>query len=147
MAAGAEGVNSDYGEKYVGDIKGGMKPAMRITIMGIVEIRPKSFTVSLLCSPKDAEEDVAFLLTVNFQERSITRNAKFAGIWGTEEKKIPYFPFTPGDNFKMEILCEHQQMKVLLDGQRLCDFTHRVPQLKVVTGLRVTGDIKLTKVV
>ncbi|XP_069806513.1 galectin-related protein-like isoform X3 [Dendropsophus ebraccatus] len=135
------------GEKYVGDIKGGMKPAMRITIMGIVEIRPKSFTVSLLCSPKDAEEDVAFLLTVNFQERSITRNAKFAGIWGTEEKKIPYFPFTPGDNFKMEILCEHQQMKVLLDGQRLCDFTHRVPQLKVVTGLRVTGDIKLTKVV
>ncbi|XP_069806511.1 galectin-related protein-like isoform X1 [Dendropsophus ebraccatus] len=140
-------LNRRKGEKYVGDIKGGMKPAMRITIMGIVEIRPKSFTVSLLCSPKDAEEDVAFLLTVNFQERSITRNAKFAGIWGTEEKKIPYFPFTPGDNFKMEILCEHQQMKVLLDGQRLCDFTHRVPQLKVVTGLRVTGDIKLTKVV
>ncbi|XP_040266948.1 galectin-related protein-like [Bufo bufo] len=105
-----------------------------------------SFTVSLLCSPEDAEEDVALLLTVNFQDRSIIRNAKFAGIWGTEEKQIPYFPFTPGNNFKMEILCEHQQMRVLLDGQGLCDFTHRVPQLKAVTGLRVTGDIKLTKV-
>ncbi|XP_056401481.1 galectin-related protein A-like isoform X2 [Hyla sarda] len=133
------------GEKYVGDIKGGMKPAMKIIIMGIVDIRPKSFTVGLLC-PKDAEEDVAFLLTVNFQDRSIIRNAKFAGIWGAEEKKIPYFPFTAGDNFKMEILCEHQQMKVLVDGQGLCDFTHRVPQLKAVTGVRVTGDIRLTKV-
>ncbi|XP_040267613.1 galectin-related protein-like [Bufo bufo] len=134
------------GEKYVGDIKGGMKPAMKITIMGVVDVRPKSFTVSLLCSPEDAEEDVALLLTVNFQDRSIIRNAKFAGIWVAEEKKIPYFPFTPGNNFKMEILCEHQQMRVLLDGQGLCDFTHRVPQLKAVTGLRVTGDIKLTKV-
>ncbi|XP_075699372.1 galectin-related protein A-like [Rhinoderma darwinii] len=134
------------GEKYVGDIKGGLKPAMKITIMGIVDVSPKSFTVSLLCSPKDAEEDVALLLTVNFQDRSITRNAKFAGIWGAEEKKIPYFPFNAGDNFKMEILCEHQQMQVLLDGQRLCDFTHRVPQLKAVTGLRVTGDVQLTKV-
>ncbi|XP_040267683.1 galectin-related protein-like [Bufo bufo] len=134
------------GEKYVGAIKGGMKPAMKITIMGIVDVRPKSFTVSLLCSPEDAEEDVALLLTVNFQDRSIIRNAKFAGIWGAEEKKIPYFPFTPGNNFKMEILCEHQQMRVLLDGQGLCDFTHRVPQLKAVTGLMVTGDIKLTKV-
>ncbi|XP_044128511.1 galectin-related protein-like [Bufo gargarizans] len=115
-----------------------MKPAMKITIMGVVDVRPKS--------PEDAEEDVALLLTVNFQDRSIIRNAKFAGIWGAEEKKIPYFPFTPGNNFKMEILCEHQQMRVLLDGQGLCDFTHRVPQLKAVTGLRVTGDIKLTKV-
>ncbi|KAG9480870.1 hypothetical protein GDO78_010246 [Eleutherodactylus coqui] len=123
-----------------------MKPAMKITIMGIVDVRPKSFTVSLLCSPKVAEEDVALLLTVNFQDRSIIRNAMFAGIWGAEEKKIPYFPFTPGDSFKMEILCEHQQIRVLLDGQQLCEFTHRVPQLKAVTGLRVTGDIKLTKV-
>ncbi|XP_040269173.1 galectin-related protein-like [Bufo bufo] len=134
------------GEKYVGDIKGGMKPAMKITIMGVVDVGPKSFTVSLLCSPEDDEEDVALLLTVNFQDRSIIRNAKFAGIWGAAEKQIPYFPFTPRNNFKMEILCEHQQMRVLLDGQGLCDFTHRVPQLKAVTGLRVTGDIKLTKV-
>ncbi|XP_077139385.1 galectin-related protein-like isoform X2 [Ranitomeya variabilis] len=137
---------SKEGEKYVGDIKGGMKPAMKITIMGTVDIRPKSFTVSLLCRPNDLEEDVALLLTVNFQDRSIIRNAKFAGIWGAEERKIPYFPFTAGENFKMEIVCQHRQMQVFLDGQRLCDFTHRVPQLKAVTGLRVTGDIKLTKV-
>ncbi|XP_063803456.1 galectin-related protein A-like isoform X2 [Pseudophryne corroboree] len=132
--------------KYVGDIKGGMKPAMKITIMGLVDVRPKSFTVSLLCSPTDTDEDVAFLLTVNFQDKSIVRNAKFAGTWGAEENKIQFFPFTAGDNFKMEIVCEHQQMRVLLDGQQLCDFTHRVSQLTTVTSLRVTGDIKLTKV-
>ncbi|OCT68852.1 galectin-related protein [Xenopus laevis] len=132
--------------QYFGNIKGGMKPAMKITIMGIVDDKPKSFTVSLLCNPNDMDQDVALLLRVNFQEKSIVRNAKFAGIWGTEEGNIPYFPFTAGDNFKMEILCEHQQMRLTLDGQQLCDFAHRVPQLRTVIGLKVTGDIRLTKV-
>ncbi|MEE6492084.1 hypothetical protein FKM82_016466 [Ascaphus truei] len=132
--------------QYIGEIKGGLKPAMRIIIMGVIDVKPKSFTVSLLCNPKDPEQDVAFLLKVNFQDRSIVRNTKFAGVWGSEERKIPYFPFMAGDNFKMEILCEHQQMRVLLDGQQLCDFTHRVHQLRTVTSLKVTGDIKLTKV-
>ncbi|CAJ0937368.1 unnamed protein product [Ranitomeya imitator] len=131
-----------------------------------------SFTVGLLCRPNDLEEDVALLLTVNFQDRSIIRNAKFAGIWGAEERKkkfhishsllektlrcayIYYMPLTMlglldkacSFSLQMEIVCQHRQMQVFLDGQRLCDFTHRVPQLKAVTGLRVIGDIKLTKV-
>ncbi|KAE8587813.1 hypothetical protein XENTR_v10022120 [Xenopus tropicalis] len=132
--------------QYFGNIKGGMKPAMKITIMGIVDDKPKSFAITLLCNPSGLDQDVALLLRVNFQDKSVVRNSKFAGIWGKEEGKIPYFPFTAGDNFKMEILCEHQQMRVTLDGRQLCDFTHRVPQLRAVTGLNVSGDIKLTKV-
>ncbi|XP_053545732.1 galectin-related protein [Bombina bombina] len=132
--------------QYVGDIKGGMKPAMKIIVMGIVDNNPKSFTVSLLCSPEELDQDVALLLIVNFKDKSIIRNAKFGGIWSSEERKISYFPFAAGDNFKMEILCEHQQMRILLDGQQLCDFTHQVQQLGTVTSLKITGDIKLTKV-
>lgn len=51
-------------------------------------------------------------------------------------------PFPP----QMELLCEHQQIRVLLDGRQLCDFTHRIQPLNLVKVLRISGDIKLTKV-
>uniref|UniRef100_A0A8C3JND8 Galectin n=1 Tax=Calidris pygmaea TaxID=425635 RepID=A0A8C3JND8_9CHAR len=105
-----------------------------------------SFSVTLLCDPVDASKDVGLLFTVNFSDKSITRNARIAGKWGREEKTIPYFPFTAGDTFKMELLCEHQQIRVLLDGRQLCDFTHRIQPLNLVKALQITGDIKLTKV-
>jgi len=47
---------------------------------------------------------------------------------------------------QMELLCEHQQIKVLLDGRQLCDFTHRIQPLNLVKALQITGDVKLTKV-
>lgn len=47
---------------------------------------------------------------------------------------------------QMEILCEHQQIRVLLDGRQLCDFTHRVQPLNLVKALQISGDIRLTKV-
>ncbi|XP_017938531.1 galectin-related protein A isoform X1 [Manacus vitellinus] len=133
-------------EQYVGEIKGGLRPAMKLTVIGIVHSNPKSFSVTLLCDPVDANKDVGLLFTVNFSEKSITRNARIGGKWGKEEKTIPYFPFTAGDTFKMELLCEHQQIRVLLDGRQLCDFTHRIQPLNLVKVLQISGDIKLTKV-
>ncbi|XP_051647437.1 galectin-related protein A-like isoform X2 [Manacus candei] len=132
--------------QYVGEIKGGLRPAMKLTVIGIVHSNPKSFSVTLLCDPVDANKDVGLLFTVNFSEKSITRNARIGGKWGKEEKTIPYFPFTAGDTFKMELLCEHQQIRVLLDGRQLCDFTHRIQPLNLVKVLQISGDIKLTKV-
>ncbi|KAM6444932.1 galectin-related protein A-like isoform X2 [Grus americana] len=133
-------------EQYVGEIKGGLRPAMKLTVIGMVHSNPKSFSVTLLCDPVDANKDVGLLFTVNFSDKSITRNARIAGKWGREEKTIPYFPFTAGDTFKMELLCEHQQIRVLLDGRQLCDFTHRIQPLNLVKALQISGDIKLTKV-
>ncbi|KAK4822405.1 hypothetical protein QYF61_015094, partial [Mycteria americana] len=133
-------------EQYVGEIKGGLRPAMKLTVIGVVHSNPKSFSVTLLCDPVDANKDVGLLFTVNFSDKSITRNARIAGKWGREEMTIPYFPFTAGDTFKMELLCEHQQIRVLLDGRQLCDFTHRIQPLNLVKALQITGDIKLTKV-
>ncbi|XP_010145755.1 PREDICTED: galectin-related protein A-like [Eurypyga helias] len=133
-------------EQYVGEIKGGLRPAMKLTVMGMVHSNPKSFSVTLLCDPVDANKDVGLLFSVNFSDKSIIRNARVAGKWGREEKTIPYFPFTAGDTFKMELLCEHQQIRVLLDGRQLCDFTHRIQPLNLVKALQISGDIKLTKV-
>ncbi|KYO21710.1 galectin-related protein A isoform X1 [Alligator mississippiensis] len=133
-------------EQYVGEIKGGLKPAMKITIIGAISSRPKSFSVTLLSDPMDISKDVGLLFAVNFSDKSITRNARTAGKWGREEKNIPYFPFTAGDTFKMELLCEHQQMRVLIDGRQFCDFTHRIQTLSMITSLHISGDVILTKV-
>ncbi|XP_026526938.1 galectin-related protein A-like isoform X1 [Notechis scutatus] len=135
-------------EKYVGDIKGGLRPTMKITIMGMIYPSPKSFSVTLLCEPKDdhATRDIGLLLVVSFSEKSIVRNSQIAGKWGKEEKTIPYFPFTAEDSFKMELLCEHQQIRILLDGRQLCSFSHRVQPVQRMTVLQISGDLKLTKV-
>ncbi|XP_070615294.1 galectin-related protein A-like [Erythrolamprus reginae] len=135
-------------EKYVGEIKGGLRPTMKITIMGMIYSKPKSFSVSLLCDPKDdhTTKDIGLFFVVNFCEKSIVRNSQIAGKWGKEEKTIPYFPFTAGDSFKMELLCEHQQIRILLDGRQLCSFSHRVQPVQRMTVLQISGDFKLTKV-
>lgn len=46
----------------------------------------------------------------------------------------------------MEIVCEHQQFRILVDGQPLCGFSHRFLPLASLTALRVFGDLQLTKV-
>ncbi|XP_026864054.1 galectin-related protein A [Electrophorus electricus] len=139
-------------EDYIGEIKGGLRPSMRLVVMGIVHKQPKSMVVTLSCSSraegKEEEEkgDVGLQLTVSFGQKSVLRNSRLAGEWGASESAISFFPFAAGESFKMEIVCEHQQFRILVDGQPLCGFSHRVTQLASLTSLRVFGDLQLTKV-
>ncbi|XP_043929663.1 galectin-related protein-like [Protopterus annectens] len=140
----AENGICENADVYKGAIPGGMKPAMKIVIIGLVQSNPKRFTVTLGNSTEQ-EVDIGFQLEVNFQEKVAIRNAKISGKWGLQEKNIPYFPFSPGDTFKMEIICEHQCLRVLVDRQKLCDFAHRV-DMQTLTVLKINGDVQLTKV-
>ncbi|KAL7992352.1 hypothetical protein Chor_016608 [Crotalus horridus] len=108
-------------EKYAGEIKGGLRPTMKITIMGMIYPSPKSFSVALLCDPKDdhTTRDIGLLLVVSFSEKSIVRNSQIAGKWGKEEKTIPYFPFTAEDSFKLTILGVLQVYSVTVDCKLL----------------------------
>uniref|UniRef100_A0A8C1FPP8 Si:ch211-10a23.2 n=1 Tax=Cyprinus carpio carpio TaxID=630221 RepID=A0A8C1FPP8_CYPCA len=95
---------------------------------------------------EEIEGDVGLELKVNFSEKAVLRNARLSGKWGASETALSFFPFAPGEPFKMEIVCEHQQFRILVDGQPLCGFTHRLTQLASLTALRVHGDLQLTKV-
>ncbi|XP_076841869.1 galectin-related protein A [Brachyhypopomus gauderio] len=146
-----ENIRNDEG--YVGEIKGGLRPSMRLVVMGIVHKQPKSMVVTLSCSSRaESEEeekeegDVGLQLTVSFGQKSVLRNSRLAGQWGATESAISFFPFAAGESFKMEIVCEHQQFRILVDGQPLCGFSHRVTRLASLTSLRVFGDLQLTKV-
>ncbi|KAI4787519.1 hypothetical protein KUCAC02_036415 [Chaenocephalus aceratus] len=115
--------------EYSGEIKGGMRPSMKLVVMGIINCKPKSME-----------------LKVSFTEKAVQRNARVAGKWGRPETTLSYFPFAAGESFKMEIVCEHQQFRILIDGQPLCGFTHRALPLASLTALHVSGDLQLTKV-
>ncbi|XP_016128004.1 galectin-related protein B-like [Sinocyclocheilus grahami] len=138
-------------EDYVGEIKGGLRPTMRLVVMGIVHKQPKSMVVLVACQSKgegdeEIEGDVGLELKVNFSQKAVLRNARLSGQWGASETALSFFPFAPGEPFKMEIVCEHQQFRILVDGQPLCGFTHRLTPLASLTALRVHGDLQLTKV-
>lgn len=129
-------------------------------------------TLSSAPQEEDPEGDVGLQLQVNFVDKAVRRNARLAGKWGQAENTLSFFPFAPGESFKvewgrclgaahscggvcgenlllwvqMEIVCEHQQFRVLVDGQPLCGFSHRLSRLASLTALRVFGDLQLTKV-
>ncbi|KAM4625965.1 galectin-related protein B [Polymixia lowei] len=137
----------DNGE-YIGEIKGGLRPSMKLVVMGIVNKKPKSIEVTLASKPQeeDTEGDVGLQVKASFLDKAVQRNARQAGKWGPSENTLSFFPFAAGEAFKMEIVCEHQQFRILVDGQPLCGFTHRVLPLASLTSLRVFGDLQLTKV-
>ncbi|XP_056283228.1 galectin-related protein A-like [Pseudoliparis swirei] len=134
--------------EYNGKIKGGLRPSMKLVVMGIINQKAKNLEVVLSSEPQDedTEGDVGLQLKVSFVDKAVQRNARLAGEWGRPETTLSYFPFAVGESFKMEIVCEHQQFRILVDGQPLCGFTHRLTRLASLTALRVSGDFQLTKV-
>lgn len=143
-----EGKDMNENGEYIGEIKGGMRPSMKLVVMGIIHKKPKNIEVIVSSKPEeeDTEGDVGLQLKVSFMDKAIQRNARLAGKWGSSENNLSFFPFAAGEPFKMEIVCEHQQFRILVDGQPLCGFSHRVSPLASLTALRVFGDLQLTKV-
>uniref|UniRef100_A0A8C7X3P2 Galectin n=1 Tax=Oryzias sinensis TaxID=183150 RepID=A0A8C7X3P2_9TELE len=92
-------------EEYTGEIKGGMRPSMKLVIMGIVNKKPKSIEVTLSSKPEqeEAEADVGLQLKVNFSEKAVQRNACMGGKWGPSENTLSFFPFAPGEAFKVHL--------------------------------------------
>ncbi|XP_036402872.1 galectin-related protein-like [Megalops cyprinoides] len=133
---------------FSGRIRGGMRPGKKIIVMGIVDIEPESFDISLTCGRGAEEEppaDVALELCARFADRQFLRRARVSGRWGEEEASIPYFPFIQDQPFRIEIHCEHQRFRVFVDGHQLFDFYHRVASLPAIDTVRIRGSLQITK--
>ncbi|MCJ8748188.1 hypothetical protein PDJAM_G00162000 [Pangasius djambal] len=126
---------------FCGSIRGGMRPGKKITIMGIVDPEPDGFDISLTCGC----DDVALEVSARFEDRQLLRNAHVSGSWGEEETAIQFFPFLAGQPFRLEIHCEHQSFRVLVDGQPLFDFYHRVRSLMSIDTIQISGSLSITK--
>lgn len=62
-----------------------------------------SIEVILSSAPQeeDTEGDVGLQLKVNFMDKAVQRNARLAGKWGQAENTLSFFPFAPGESFKV----------------------------------------------
>ncbi|XP_013358803.1 PREDICTED: galectin-9-like isoform X2 [Chinchilla lanigera] len=140
QAPGAK--SKTYPVPYFTSIPGGLQPSQVISVSGTVLPNAKRFHINLL-----AGSDIAFHLNPRLSEKTVVRNSKIKGSWGSEEKSLPVsMPFIPGHSFKVEIICEAQCYRVALDGQHLLAYTHRLKHLPAINALEVAGDIQLTDV-
>lgn len=66
-------------------------------------MRLNSIEVTLSSAPQeeDTEGDVGLQLKVNFMDKAVQRNARLAGKWGPAENTLSFFPFAPGESFKV----------------------------------------------
>ncbi|KAG8523314.1 Galectin-related protein [Galemys pyrenaicus] len=87
---------------FCGHIKGGMRPGKKVLVMGIVDLNPESFAISLTCGDsEDPPADVAIELKAVFTDRQLVRNSCISGERGEEQSAIPYFPFIPDQPFRV----------------------------------------------
>ncbi|KAM8772155.1 galectin-related protein-like [Acanthopagrus schlegelii] len=133
---------------FRGPITGGMQPGKKVVVVGVVDPRPDRFYVALTCGRGTSGEpppDVALELCVRFRDRQVLRRACVSGSWGDVDRTVPFFPFIRDQPFKMEVHCEHSRFRVLVDGQQLFDFNHRVMLLRDIDTLWIKGSVTITK--
>uniref|UniRef100_A0A2D4NH77 Galectin n=1 Tax=Micrurus spixii TaxID=129469 RepID=A0A2D4NH77_9SAUR len=131
---------------FCGHIKGGMRPGKKVVVMGIVDLNPESFDISLTCGDsEDPPADIAIELKAIFSDKQFLRNSCLSGEWGEEQSSLPYFPFIPDQPFRVEILCEHPRFRIFVDGHQLFDFYHRIEKLSAIDTIKINGDLQITK--
>ncbi|XP_068607545.1 galectin-related protein-like [Brachionichthys hirsutus] len=129
-------------------ITGGMQPGKRLVLFGTVDSHPDRFYLGLTCgcgTSTGGWPDVALEICVQFKEQQILRRACVSGSWDEPIRDVPFFPFIRAQPFKMEIFCEQSRYLVLVDGQQLFGFSHRVTSLSDVDTFWIKGSIAVTK--
>ncbi|ELT99823.1 hypothetical protein CAPTEDRAFT_161902 [Capitella teleta] len=126
-------------------LAGGLYPGRMIYISGIPHSSSTTgFTINLK-KGEGANADIAFHFNVRFNEKAVVRNT-WRQHWGTEERKVPNFPFGPGLNFDIIIRCEIDVLKVAVNNQHYVEYKHRVKELNTIKLLEVVGELRLTNV-
>ncbi|XP_060639578.2 galectin-4-like isoform X1 [Anolis sagrei] len=87
--------------------------------------------------------NIALHINPRFKERVLVRNSFLNGAWGPEERHGHGMPFSPGQAFHMEITNFKNNYRVIVNGQVVFDYTHRIPSGQV-DQLEIAGDVTLS---
>lgn len=90
----------------------------RIFVRGHIHPNPNRFELNLLQGYSDSD-DVAFHFNPRFDQRTIVKNHRRNGQWGSEENQpFPaYLPLTGGANIELQIACQPDRYTVTSESQ------------------------------
>ncbi|XP_022380995.1 galectin-4 isoform X1 [Enhydra lutris kenyoni] len=125
------------------NLQGGLTARRTIIIKGSIPPMGKSFVINFMVG---SSGDLALHINPRLTEGLVVRNSCLNGSWGSEDKKISYNPFGPGQFFDLSIRCGLDRFKVYANGQHLFDFSHRLSAFQDVDVLEIQGDITLSYV-
>ncbi|OBS70137.1 hypothetical protein A6R68_01319 [Neotoma lepida] len=152
---------------YVGTLHGGLIARRTIIIKGYILPTARNFIINFKVGPSG---DIALHINPRMGE-GVVRNSFMNGSWGSEERKITYNPFGPGQFFdvslgvpflpptdpgparpylspppQLSIRCGTDRFKVFANGQHLFDYSHRFQAFQRIDMLEIKGDITLSYV-
>ncbi|XP_063287758.1 galectin-4-like isoform X1 [Pelobates fuscus] len=111
-----------------------------IVLAGIVSYGADKFAVNLLNS---RTRNIYLHINPRFREGALVRNTQDRGTWGPEERHVSYMPFSPGQNFQMEIRNEGACFGVYVNGTKVFTYVHRLPVTQIDM-MEVSGDVTLS---
>ncbi|XP_072634689.1 galectin-4-like isoform X2 [Canis lupus baileyi] len=122
-------------------LQGGLTVRRTVIIKGFVPFTSKSFVINFMV---ESSGDLALHINPRLTEGLVVRNSCLNGSWGSEDRKLSYNPFIPGQFFDLSIRCGMDRFKVYANGQHLFDFSHRLLALQNVDMLEISGDVTLS---
>ncbi|XP_077443236.1 galectin-8-like [Stigmatopora argus] len=128
---------------FLGELVGGLRERVSVVIRGRALREAESFAVDLLVGENG---DTALRFNPRFGSQTLALNSFLSGSWGDEERRVDDYPFGPGLYFEVIFRCEADRFRVAVNGVHRLDYKYRVPDLRRITRLRVTGDLSLTDV-
>ncbi|XP_054470127.1 LOW QUALITY PROTEIN: galectin-3b [Anoplopoma fimbria] len=130
---------------YSQTLPNGIFDKLLITIVGTIKTNPDKITVDL-----STHQDLAFHFNPRFNENGrkvIVRNSCLGKKWGKEERDLSgNFPFAPGQQFEMKIMCTNKEFKVAVNNHHLLTFHHRISNLRSINKLSIHNDLNLSDV-
>ena len=114
-----------------------MKAGLMIAVSARLNTDANTFTFDFY-----AKNDIAFHFDARLKQSVVVRNSRLNGIWGIEERMIPTFPFSVGQDFDLIIRIESNQFLVSVKGNKFCEFKHRM-DINSIKGLSITGDLNI----
>ncbi|CAM4564099.1 unnamed protein product [Lepidochelys kempii] len=121
-----------------------VQPGESIAVKGTVLPDAKSFALNM----GRAGSDLALHFNPRFESHGDTRiiicNSLQGGEWG-EEQREPDFPFQPGQDAKIGISFDAQELTVVLPGEQQLKFPNRLG-LEAIEFFSVEGDFRVKSI-
>ncbi|PSN51886.1 Tectonin beta-propeller repeat-containing protein [Blattella germanica] len=134
---------------YEAHLHNGFPPGTILTVKGCVNDDCDRFSINLQCPSISQRHknmtDILFHFNPRFPDEVIVRNSLICGDWGTEDREGDMV-LKAGAEFTIDIECQEDAFKVIIDGNLFTYYEHKQKPHNV-THVAINGGVSLNKVV